>query len=92
MIVKNVSSNFIRILSEEGEWEFGVEFRTGRGRSFNTYTKYYLIDPSGNEIWSGFPKDAPDPMNPSETRSVYDFFKENQRIRKWLEKKIPNAL
>ena len=85
------SRTFIRLISleVEGRYEFGVRYGRGRGRLFNLYTRYYLKDlDTGQHFWEGNLINAPNMMNPSERRSVYDFVSQTPRIRKWLGKKI----
>lgn len=72
-------------------FEFGVRFGRGRGRSFNTFTRYYLCPWGANwrqTLWEGRPLRAPEPMDPSERRTVYDWIEHDTRARKWLERKI----
>jgi len=73
-------------------WEFGCAFRRGKGRLFNTYTRYYLR-PRGTScdqnVWEGWPSGAPDPMDPSEQRRVFDWIEQAPtRQRHWLQRKI----
>ena len=81
------------VMGTPGVWEFGVRFGYGRGRSFNTYTRYYLRQHSNKpqfqkSLWEGWPTGAPDPMNASERRRVVDWIELNERPRRWLERKI----
>ena len=88
-----VGSTTVKVISFEpdGTWDFGVAFRYGRGRSFNTYTRYYLRrwgDNRPDDLWDGWPTNAPDPMDASERRRVYDWIELDTRARRWLERKI----
>ena len=91
-----IGSQAVKVIhaSLPGTWEFGVCFRHGRGRLFNTYTRYYLRRIGGrwqDNVWEGNPAHAPDPMNPSERRQVYDWIEQDTRARKWLERTIARA-
>ena len=77
-----------------GTWDFGVSFEYGRGKLFNTYTRYYLRRLTDRQtaepvLWSGWPTGAPDPMDASERRRVYDWIERApDRTRRWLERTI----
>lgn len=71
------------------KFRFGCRFGRGRGRLFNIYTRYYLDDLETRiRMWEGWPTNAPDPMNPSERRSVNQFLVIAKRTRIWLFRKI----
>ena len=92
-----IGSSAVKIVSDsaKGTWEFGVAFHHGRGRLCNTYTRYYLRrhgDRSTDNVWTGWPSGAPDPMDASERRNVYDWIEQAPtRQRRWLERRIQQA-
>jgi len=102
-----IGSTAVKVIVHDvpGTWDFGVSFEYGRGKLFNTYTRYYLrriIDgkqTAAPALWSGWPTGAPDPLDASERRTVYYWIETAPaRTRRWLERTIreralmPNTL
>ena len=97
-----IGSTAVKVIVHDlpGTWEFGVSFEYGRGKLFNTYTRYYLrpyqhsqnpeYSPAfASKLWEGWPTGAPDPMDASERRNVYDWIEQApNRTRRWLERTI----
>ena len=89
-----LSSVKVISLDPDGTWEFGVEFRRGKGRSFNTYTRGYLrrgTDGRSRNVWAGRLAGMPDPMDP-DAGSFYEWVEYTPRVREWLKRKIAQAI
>ena len=93
IVILPIGAQAVKVVSDYGQWEFGVEWRRGRGRSFNGYRRYALRRPwhhadAQRACWEGWPSGAPDPANVDEQRTVYQYADGNKRFRRWLEAKI----
>ena len=91
-----IGSCAVKVISDQvpGTWELVCQFEYGRGKLCNTYTRYHIRryvegdHIASRSLWNGWPTGAPDPMDPSERRRVYDWIEQATRSRTWLERKI----